>query len=128
MVTGPGGLGGTPLVEHPLVDRIGFTGETTTGLDIPKRAGLKKLTLELGGLGPLIIMDDAKVEPAVEDIAFGCFTTTGHCCVANERIFVHEKIHDKVAKALVERVKRIKVGFPLDNNTDMGPINNRATL
>jgi len=128
MVTGPGDEVGTTLVEHPLVDGIGFTGETTTGLDIAKRAGLKKLTLELGGLGPLIIMDDAKVEPAVEDIAFGCFTTTGHCCVANERIFVHEEIHDKVVKALVDRVKKMRVGFPLDSETDMGPINNRATL
>ncbi len=128
MVTGPGDEVGTTLVEHPQVDGIGFTGETATGLDITKRAGLKKLTLELGGLGPLIIMDDAKVEPAVEDIAFGCFTTTGHCCVANERIFVHEDIHDDVVKALVDRVKKMKVGFPLDNDTDMGPINNRPTL
>jgi len=128
MVTGPGGEVGTALVEHPLVDAIGFTGETATGLDIAHRAGLKKLTLELGGLGPLIIMDDAKIEPAVEDIAFGCFTNTGHCCVANERVFVHEKIHDKVVKALVERTKKMKVGFPLDPDTDMGPINNRPTL
>ncbi|HLB68849.1 MAG TPA: aldehyde dehydrogenase family protein [Thermoplasmata archaeon] len=128
MVTGPGDSVGTTLVEHPLVDAIGFTGETATGLDIAKRAGLKKLTLELGGLGPLIIMDDAKIGPAVEDIAFGCFTTTGHCCVANERIFVHEKIHAQVVKTLVERVRKMKVGFPLDSDTDMGPINNRATL
>ena len=128
MVTGPGGEVGTALVEHPLVDAIGFTGETTTGLDIAHRAGLKKLTLELGGLGPLIIMDDAKLDAAVEDIAFGCFTNTGHCCVANERILVHEKIHDRVVKALVERTKKMKVGFPLDPDTDMGPINNRPTL
>ena len=128
MVTGPGAEVGTTLVEHPLVDAVGFTGETTTGLDIAKRAGLKKLTLELGGLGPLIIMDDAKIDAAVEDIAFGCFTNTGHCCVANERVFVHEKIHDRVVKALVDRTKRMKVGFPLDPDTDMGPVNNRPTL
>lgn len=128
MVTGPGSVVGTALVEHPLVDAIGFTGETSTGMDIAKRAGLKKLTLELGGLGPLIIMDDAKIDSAVEDVAFGCFTNTGHCCVANERVFVHEKIHDRVVKALVERTRKMKVGFPLDNDTDMGPINNRPTL
>ncbi len=128
MVTGPGGEVGTALVEHPLVDAIGFTGETTTGLDIAHRAGLKKLTLELGGLGPLIIMDDAEIGAAVEDIAFGCFTNTGHCCVANERILVHEKIHDKVVKALVDRTRKMKVGFPLDADTDMGPVNNRPTL
>src|SRR3989454_5099931 len=73
-------------------------------------------------------MDDAKVGPAVEDIAFGCFTTTGHCCVANERIFVHEDVHAQVVKALVERVTKMKVGFPLDADTDMGPVNNRPTL
>ncbi|HKZ88920.1 MAG TPA: aldehyde dehydrogenase family protein, partial [Thermoplasmata archaeon] len=128
MVTGPGSTVGTTLVEHPHVDGIGFTGETSTGLDIAKRAGLKKITLELGGLGPLIIMDDAKIEPAVEDIMFGCFTNTGHCCVANERVFVHEDIHDKVVKILVERTKKMKVGFPLDNDTEMGPVNNRPTL
>ncbi|OGS66095.1 MAG: hypothetical protein A3K59_09125 [Euryarchaeota archaeon RBG_19FT_COMBO_69_17] len=128
MVTGPGGEVGTTLVEHPLVDGIGFTGETTTGLDIAKRAGLKKLTLELGGLGPLIIMDDAKIEPAVEDIMFGCFTNTGHCCVANERVFVHEKIHDRLIRVLTERTRKMKVGFPLDADVDMGPVNNRPTL
>lgn len=127
-VTGPGSVVGTALVEHPLVDAVGFTGETSTGIDIAQRAGLKKLTLELGGLGPLIIMDDAKIGPAVEDIAFGCFTNTGHCCVANERIFVHEDIHDRVVRALVERTKKMKVGFPLEDDTDMGPINNRPTL
>lgn len=128
MVTGPGSEVGTTLVEHPHVDGIGFTGETATGLDIAKRAGLKKITLELGGLGPLIIMDDAKIEPAVEDIMFGCFTNTGHCCVANERVFVHEDIHDKVVKVLADRTKKMKVGFPLDDDTDMGPVNNRPTL
>ncbi len=128
MVTGPGATVGTTLVEHPLIDAVGFTGETSTGLDIAHRAGLKKLTLELGGLGPLIIMDDAKIDTAVEDIAFGCFTNTGHCCVANERVFVHEKVHDKVVKALVDRTKKMKVGFPLDNDTDMGPMNNLPTL
>ncbi len=128
MVTGPGSEVGTALVEHPHVDAIGFTGETETGLDIAHRAGLKKLTLELGGLGPLIIMEDAKIGPAVEDIAFGCFTNTGHCCVANERILVHEDIHDEVVRALVERTKKMKVGFPLEDDTDMGPINNRPTL
>ena len=127
-VTGPGSKVGTALVEHPLVDAIGFTGETSTGIDIAGRAGLKKLTLELGGLGPLIIMDDAKIGPAVEDIAFGCFTNTGHCCVANERILVHEDVHDRVVRALVERTKKMKVGFPLDDDTDMGPVNNRPTL
>lgn len=127
-VTGPGSTVGTALVEHPMVDAIGFTGETTTGIDIAHRAGLKKLTLELGGLGPLIIMDDASIGPAVEDIAFGCFTNTGHCCVANERILVHEGIHDRVVKSVVDRTRKMKVGFPLDPDTDMGPINNRPTL
>jgi len=126
-VTGPGGEVGTALVEHPLVDAIGFTGETETGEDISRRAGLKKLTLELGGLGPLIIMDDANLPLAVEDLAFGCFTNTGHCCVANERVLVDERVHLRVVKALVDRVRKIKLGFPLEEDTTLGPIQNENT-
>lgn len=127
-VTGPGSVLGPALVSHPLIDGIGFTGETETGEDISRRAGVKKLALELGGLGPLIILDDANVDKAVEDIAFGCYTNTGHCCVANERILVHEAIHREMSRKLVERVKKIRLGFPLDKDTDMGPVQNEPTL
>lgn len=126
-VTGPGGDVGTGLVEHALVDAIGFTGETETGVDISHRAGLKKLTLELGGLGPLIVMDDADPAKTAEDISFGCFTNTGHCCVANERILVHENIHDRVVRSLLGQMKRWKLGFPLDEDTTIGPMQNEPT-
>jgi len=128
MVTGPGDVVGRALVENPMVDGICFTGETTTGEDITKRAGLKKIILELGGLGPLIIMNDANVEKAVDDIIFGCYTTGGQCCCANERILVQEDIHDKLVRALVPKVKKMKLGNPLEDNTDIGPLNNEPVV
>jgi len=128
MVTGPGETAGRALVEHPMVDGICFTGETTTGEDITKRAGLKKIILELGALGPLIVMNDANVEKAVEDIIYGCYTTGGQCCCANERILVQEDIHDKLVKALVPKVKKMKLGDPLKDTTDMGPLNNEPVV
>ncbi|MFQ6116072.1 MAG: aldehyde dehydrogenase family protein, partial [bacterium] len=128
MVTGPGDTTGRALVENPMVDGICFTGETTTGEDITKRAGLKKIILELGGLGPLIVMNDANVEKAVEDIIYGCYTTGGQCCCANERILVQEGIHDKLVNALAPRVKKMKLGDPLKDTTDMGPLNNEPVV
>jgi len=128
MVTGPGDTVGRALVENPMVDGICFTGETTTGEDITKRAGLKKIVLELGGLGPLIIMNDANVGKAVEDIIYGCYTTGGQCCCANERILVQEGIHDKLVKTLVPKVKKMKLGDPFKNTTDIGPLNNEPVV
>jgi len=128
MVTGPGDVVGRALVEHPMVDGICFTGETTTGEDITKRAGLKKIVLELGALGPIIIMNDANVEKAVEDIIYGCYTTGGQCCCANERVLVQQGIHDKLVKALVPKVKQMKLGDPLKDTTDMGPLNNEPVV
>jgi len=128
MVTGPGETVGRALVEHPMVDGICFTGETTTGEDITKRAGLKKIVMELGSLGPLIVMNDANVEKAVEDIIYGCYTNGGQCCCANERILVQEGIHDKLVKALAPKVKKMKLGDPLKDTTDMGPLNNEPVV
>ncbi len=129
LVTGPGSTLGPALVENPKVDAIGFTGETGTGEDIAHRAGLKKLTLELGGLGPLIIMDDANLDRAVEDIVFGCYTNGGQCCVANERILVHEAIHKALVEKLVRKVKAsVKLGDPFDESIYLGPLNNEPTV
>ena len=128
MVTGPGETVGRALVEHPMVDGICFTGETTTGEDITKRAGLKKIVMELGSLGPLIVMNDANVEKAVEDIIYGCYTNGGQCCCANERILVQEGIHDKLVKALAPKVKKMKLGDPLKDATDIGPLNNEPVV
>ncbi len=128
LITGPGSTAGMSLIEHPLVDGICFTGDTDTGEVISRRAGLKKISLELGGLGPLIVMDDANIEKAVEDIAYGCYTTGGQCCCANERIFVHEKVHKQVVDHLAKRVEKIKLADPLRNDTHLGPMNNEPTL
>ena len=128
LITGPGNTAGMALIEHPMIDGICFTGDTATGEVISKRAGLKKMSLELGGLGPLIIMDDANIEKAVEDIVYGCYTTSGQCCCANERIFVHEKIHRQIVDQLTSRVRELKLGDPLKEDTDMGPMNNEPTV
>jgi len=128
LVTGPGSSTGMALVEHPMVDGLVFTGDTATGELISRRAGLKKMTLELGGLGPLIIMDDANVERAVEDIVYGCYTTSGQCCCANERIFVHAKLHDEIVDHLTKRVSKIRLDDPLKDDTDIGPMNNEPTV
>lgn len=128
LITGPGNTAGMALIEHPLVDGICFTGDTATGEIISTRAGLKKISLELGGLGPLIIMDDASIEKAVEDIVYGCYTTGGQCCCANERVFVHEKVHRQIVDCLVKSVGKLKLGDPLREDTDMGPMNNEPTV
>jgi acyl-CoA reductase-like NAD-dependent aldehyde dehydrogenase len=128
LITGPGNTAGMALIEHPMVDGICFTGDTETGETITKRAGLKKITLELGGLGPLIVMDDASIEKAVEDIVYGCYTTGGQCCCANERILVHEKVHERLVSQLVDRVSKLRLDNPLKEDTDLGPMNNEPTL
>ncbi len=125
LVTGESGpIVGGRIVEHPDVNAICFTGETRTGEEIVRRAGVKKVILEMGGLGPLIVFKDADLTKAVEDAAFGCYYNAGQCCVANERILIHEDLHDRFVKLLVDRTKKVRLGNPFDPNTHMGPLNN----
>lgn len=128
LVTGPGPVVGTELAENKNVDGLLLVGETLTGENVAKLAGVKKITLELGGNGPLIVMDDADLKKAVDDIVFGCYNNAGQVCCANERILVHEKVHDKVVEMVVERTKRIKLGHPLEEDTDLGPMNNEPVV
>ncbi|MEM2517758.1 MAG: aldehyde dehydrogenase family protein [Candidatus Bathyarchaeia archaeon] len=128
LVTGPGPIVGAEIAENRNVDGILLVGETLTGENIAKAAGVKKITLELGGNGPLIVMDDANIEKAVDDIVFGCYNNAGQVCCANERILVHEKVHDKVVKMVVEKTKKMKLGDPLKDNTDIGPMNNEPVV
>jgi|APIni6443716594_1056825.scaffolds.fasta_scaffold16224_2 acyl-CoA reductase-like NAD-dependent aldehyde dehydrogenase len=124
VVTGPGGVVGEELVSNPGTHAIHFTGETVTGEHLTRIAGIKRLMLELGGNGPLVVMDDANIEEAVEATITGCFYLAGQVCTASERILVHEAVHDEFVEKLVERAKQVKVGNPLDEDTDMGPLNN----
>lgn len=124
VVTGPGGTVGAELVRNPGTNAISFTGETKTGEYITTIAGIKRLLLEMGGNGPLVIMDDANLDAAVEATITGCFYLAGQVCTASERILVHHKVHDEFVDKLVARTRQIRVGDPIREDTDMGPLNN----
>jgi acyl-CoA reductase-like NAD-dependent aldehyde dehydrogenase len=126
IVTGPGPIVGAELVRNPGTNAIHFTDETKTGLELTRIAGIKRLMLELGGNGPLVVMDDANIDAAVDGTTQGCFYLAGQVCTASERILVHEKIHDEFVEKLLAKTRLLKVGDPLEEDTDMGPLNNWA--
>ncbi len=128
IVTGAGETGAA-LVEAP-VDKIAFTGSTEVGKRIRKAvAGTgKRLTLELGGKAANIVFDDAPIDQAVEGVINGIFFNQGHVCCAGSRLLVEEPIFDTLLDKLKERLATLRVGDPLDKNTDVGAINSRAQL
>jgi len=129
IVTGDGRTGAT-LVEHEGVDKIAFTGSTEVGKAIQRRlAGSgKKLTLELGGKAANVVFDDCALDQAVEGIVNGIYFNQGHVCCAGSRLFVQESIHEPLVEKLKRRLSTLRVGDPLDKNTDVGAINSRAQL
>ncbi|MEV0002487.1 aldehyde dehydrogenase family protein [Micromonospora sp. NPDC050980] len=129
IVTGAGDTG-RALVEHPGVDKVAFTGSTEVGRAIARAvAGTrKKLTLELGGKAANIVFDDAPVDQAVEGIVNGIFFNQGHVCCAGSRLLVQESVADAVLESLKRRMARLRVGDPLDKNTDVGAINSAEQL
>jgi aldehyde dehydrogenase (NAD+) len=129
IVTGDGSTGAA-LVEHPDVDKIAFTGSTEVGRMIQQRtaASHKHLTLELGGKGANIVFDDAPIDEMIEGIIDGIFFNQGHVCCAGSRLLVQESVANEVLRRLVRRVEQLRVGDPLDKNTDVGAINSAAQL
>ncbi|HUR45227.1 MAG TPA: aldehyde dehydrogenase family protein, partial [Candidatus Saccharimonadales bacterium] len=129
IVTGAGETGAS-LVNHSDVDKIAFTGSTEVGKQIAKAlAGTnKKLTLELGGKAANIIFEDAPLDQAVEGIVSGIFFNQGHVCCAGSRLFIQEGVYGTVLRKLRDRIQTLRVGNPLDNNTDIGAINSRNQL
>ena len=129
VVTGDGTTGAA-LVRHPGVDKLAFTGSTEVGKRIQKAlAGTgKDLTLELGGKAAHLVFDDAALDQAVEGVVRGIFFNQGHVCCAGSRLLLQEGIHDVFVAKLTRRMARIRVGDPMDKNTDMGAINSRAQL
>ena len=129
IVTGAGATG-ADIVNHPGIDKIAFTGSTEVGkLIATSIAGTKKgATLELGGKAANIIFDDAAIDEAVEGIVNGIFFNQGHVCCAGSRLLVQENIHDEVLEKLKVRMAQIRLGNPLDKNTDIGAINSAAQL
>src|SRR6476646_3040609 len=121
---------GTAVVNHPIAAKIAFTGSTEVGKIIMRQlAGTdKKLTLELGGKAANIVFDDSPVDQAVEGVVNGIFFNQGHVCCAGSRLLVQESIADMFVSKLKNRIDVLRVGNPLDKNTDVGAINSRAQL
>jgi len=124
------GPAGAALVSHPGVDKIAFTGSTEVGKEISRAmAGTgKRLTLELGGKAANVVFDDAPVDQAVEGIVNGIFFNQGHVCCAGSRLLVQESVADTVVDRLKDRLGTLRLGDPLDKNTDIGAINSREQL
>lgn len=124
LVPGPGKVVGSELITNRKVDKISFTGETSTGKMIGAQAGMevKRVSLELGGKAPYVIFDDADVEAAARAAIFGMFRNAGQACGATTRLLVQETIHDRLLGRVVELTRKIEVGPPSRQSTDMGPL------
>ena len=122
-VPGYGPTAGSAIANHPDVDKIAFTGSTEVGRIIQEAAAdnIKRVTLELGGKSPTLVLADADIEKAVETAHFGLFFNMGQCCCAASRLMVEESIYDKFVEASVERAKKRTVGNPFDFNNEQGP-------
>lgn len=128
VLIGSGGEIGDALVEHPLARMVSFTGSTAVGEGIVRKAGIKKLALELGGNGPLVVLDDADLDRAVDAAVFGSFFHSGQICMIANRVVVDASVHDEFVERFVDRVGSLKVGDPSDEGTDIGPVINRSQL
>jgi betaine-aldehyde dehydrogenase len=124
VITGFGESCGAPLVQHPDVNKIAFTGSAAVGKIIVKQAAdtVKRVTLELGGKSPNIFFADADFEAAIDGALFGVFINQGEVCSAGSRILVHKPIYKKFVDAMTEKAKKIKLGSPADRDTKMGPL------
>jgi len=128
LVHGYGKEAGEPLVRHPDVRAISFTGSTATGNRIVKEAGLKKFSMELGGKSPFVIFDDANLERALDAAVFMIFSNNGERCTAGSRILVQRSIYADFAQKFAERARRLAVGDPLDEKTIIGPMISQGHL
>lgn len=131
IVPGSGGMAGQRLSDHPDIRKLGFTGSTPIGKLIMQScalSNLKKVSLELGGKSPLIIFSDCDMDKAVRMGMSSVFFNKGENCIAAGRLFVEESIHDEYIRRVVEEIKKMKIGDPLDRSTDHGPQNHKAHL
>jgi len=130
LVHGTGGKVGEAIIKHPDIGVISFTGSSAVGSRIAEVAGksLKRVSLELGGKNPEIVMDDADLELALEGVLWGAFGTTGQRCTATSRLILHEPIYNKFIEMLRERTKQLRLGNGLDESTDVGPVINEAQM
>jgi acyl-CoA reductase-like NAD-dependent aldehyde dehydrogenase len=127
-VLGPGPEVGDELAANPGTQAVAFTGSTATGLTVARRAAGKAQLLEMGGNGPLVVMDDADVDAAAAAAVVACFLGAGQSCSAGERLLVHEAVHDEFTERFAARVAdEIRLGDPFDEGTTLGPVNNAPT-
>jgi acyl-CoA reductase-like NAD-dependent aldehyde dehydrogenase len=121
---------GAHLAAHPGVRKISFTGSVATGKKIMGYAveDLKRLTLELGGNDPAIVLDDVDPNAVAEGLFWGAFQNSGQVCTAIKRLYVHEKVYQPILRGLVDRAKKVRVGDGADPETQLGPINNKMQL
>jgi aldehyde dehydrogenase (NAD+) len=124
IVTGPGSTVGEEIAANPKVDMVSFTGSTEVGRRIMELASstVKKVSLELGGKSPVIVLEDANWDVAIDGVLFGVYLHSGQICVAGTRLFLPESIHDEFVDKLVAKVSHMKLGDPMDWSTDMGPL------
>jgi acyl-CoA reductase-like NAD-dependent aldehyde dehydrogenase len=118
---------GSALVKHPDVHKISFTGSVPVGNIIIREAGIKKVTLELGGNAATYIDKSADIISSATRCAFGAFVNSGQVCISLQRIYVHKDVYDEFAKAMVEQTSKLKVGSPYDEDTFMGPLINQES-
>lgn len=127
VITGTGEEIGNELAKHPGIDMIALTGNTETGKKVMQLASqnIKKVHLELGGKAPFIVFDDVDIDAAVNGALVGGLINSGQDCTAATRIYLQEKIYNKFVKKLIEELKKVKLGNPLNENTDLGPLNSK---
>ncbi len=130
LVFGPGGTVGSAIVHHPDIRAISFTGSLETGKWIMSECGkeMKRVSMELGGKNPIIVMDDADIDIAVDGVIWGAFGTTGQRCTAASRVIVHEKVKAAFTDKLLTRTRTLKLGDGLLPETDVGPVINQSQL
>ena len=124
VLPGKGSVVGDALVRHPLIKRIAFTGGTSTGIGIARLAAekLMPVSLELGGKSPTIVCADADLDHAVAGVLYGIFSSSGESCIAGSRAFVHASVYDEFKRRVLVGAKSLRVGDPLDERTQMGPL------
>jgi betaine-aldehyde dehydrogenase len=130
IVTGPGVGAGEELASNALVDKVAFTGGTSTGRKIMSAAtgNLKRVTLELGGKNPNIVFEDCDIEAAIDGALFGAFANQGEVCSAGSRLLVHRSVHKKIVEGMLSKISKIKLGHGLETGVKMGPLVSKSHL
>ena len=121
-ITGHSNIIGDEMILSPIVNKISFTGSVETGISISRKTSMKKINLELGGNDPLVVLDDADVEKAVQAAVSGSFLNAGQVCIAVKRIILHNKIADEFLSKIVSKTVKLNMGDPIKTETDIGPL------